>query len=210
MVDYLTNRDSLNLDMTATDPGDTPEAVVLVVEDNTSLRALFEQWLTPVYDVLTAATGDGALDLVSASVDVVLLDRNLPELSGDDVLGRIRARGLDCKVAMVTAVDPSTAIVDMDFDEYLVKPVDRPELLRTVEALTARYDYAEMVNRYFELTAKLGVLETTHTAAVLEADENYRQLVDEHREVADTLADQREALLASGDYDSLYADLPSD
>lgn len=185
----------------------TPDAVVLVVEDNTQLRELYAEWLAPLYDVRTAATGDGALDRATAEVDVILLDRNLPELSGDEVLDIVRSRGLDCKVAMVTAVDPTTDIVGMPFDDYLVKPVTRNDLLHAVESLLGRTAYADLVDRYFELTAKLGVLEATHDEAELADDEAYQRLSEAHRVVADTLAEERASLREAGALEDLDLDL---
>jgi len=56
-------------------------------------------------------------------VDAVLLDRRMPDVHGDEVLARLREEGCDCPVIMTTAVDPGMDILEMDFEDYLCKPV---------------------------------------------------------------------------------------
>ena len=103
--------------------------------------------------------------------------------------------------------DPPTDLADVPVDDYLLKPVDRQALGRTVESLLARRAYADLVDRHFELTAKLGVLERTHGADTLDDDEDYRRLVTEHERVTGRLAERRESLHERGEYDKLFADL---
>ena len=94
------------------------DPTVLVVEDEPDIAALYSGFLEERYDVTVAETATEAVDRVDAAVDVVLLDRRLPDGSGDDVLEHIRESGYDCRVAMVTAVEPDFDIIDMGFDLY--------------------------------------------------------------------------------------------
>ena len=110
-----------------TDP--SPSSTVLVVEDKEELAETFAAWLEPDHEVRLALTGHEALDLADETVDVVLLDRRLPDIDGREVLDRLRADGLDCRVCMVTAVQPDFDILDMGFDDYAVKPVFQDDLL---------------------------------------------------------------------------------
>jgi len=64
----------------------------------------------------------------------------MPGMSGDEVLETLREEGHGCPVVMVTAVEPDEGMVDLSFDEYVVKPADREELLRTVERALSRAD----------------------------------------------------------------------
>jgi len=100
--------------------------LVLVVEDEPDLADLYAAWLGDEYRVRTAYGGQEALDELDEAddeVDAILLDRRMPGLSGDEVLAAVRERGIDCRVAMVTAVEPDFDILKMGFDDYLVKPV---------------------------------------------------------------------------------------
>ncbi|MFC4553269.1 response regulator, partial [Halorussus sp. GCM10023401] len=108
------------------DESDAP--TVLVIEDEPDLGRLYELWLEDDYDVKHVETGEQALSALDDSVDVVLLDRRLPGMSGRAVLEEIRERDVDCRVAMVTAVDPSFDVVEMGFDTYVTKPPDREQL----------------------------------------------------------------------------------
>ena len=135
------------------------EPVVLVVDDDRDLADTCEYWLRDEYDVRVAYGGDAALDLLDDDVDVVLLDRRMPDRSGDEVLEEIDRRGLDCRIAMMTAVEPDTDIVEMPFDEYLVKPVDEASVRDAVEELLVRSEFDDRVREYFALASTEAVLE---------------------------------------------------
>ncbi|RLM94742.1 response regulator [Halobellus sp. Atlit-38R] len=135
------------------------EPVVLVVDDDRDLADTCEYWLREDFDVRVAYGGEDALEQMDDEVDVVLLDRRMPDLSGDEVLAEIDERGYDCRVAMMTAVEPDTDIVEMPFDEYLVKPVDEDSVTGTVEELLVRSEFDERVREYFALESTEAVLE---------------------------------------------------
>ena len=181
-------------------------ATVLVVEDERELADLFADWLADSYDVRTAYSAADALDELDEDVDVVLLDRRLPERSGDDVLDTIRERGLDCQVAMVTAVDPDFDTLELGFDSYVVKPVERDELEALVKQLLARSLYNEEVQRYFALASKRATIETTKTDAELAGDDRYQQLCEDIDELRAEL-DQRVADLDDEDFLAVFHDL---
>jgi DNA-binding response OmpR family regulator len=154
----------------------TGTATVLVVEDERELADLFADWLAASYDVRTAYTADGALAELDAAVDVVLLDRRLPERSGDDVLAEIQDGGYDCQVAMVTAVDPDFDVLELGIDAYVVKPVERDDLEALVSRLLARSLYSEEVQEFFALASKRATLETSKPAEALSDDDRYEEL----------------------------------
>jgi DNA-binding response OmpR family regulator len=131
---------------------------VLLVDDEVAVTRVYERMLSDRYDVRVANGGDEALSLVDESVDVVLLDRMMPDRSGDSVLAEIRERGLDCGVAMVTAVEPELDIVEMGFDTYLQKPPSRDTLVATIERLLARREYTADLRAYAADLQKLALL----------------------------------------------------
>ncbi|MFC7045408.1 response regulator [Halobacteriaceae archaeon GCM10025711] len=181
---------------------------VLVVEDDPGLVDLYARWLAD-YDVRTATTGADALALVEAeSFDVVLLDRQLPDRSGRSVLADIRQMNCDCMVTMVTAVRPDVDIVEMRFDDYLVKPVDREELLDTVDRLSRRMTYDEQVNQLYAQCSKLGVLEAEHGRDRLAGSDEYESLVRRIDELHDR-TDQLVTSFEDHDFDDVFRDIPS-
>lgn len=79
--------------------------------------------------------------LHAESFDLVVLDLGLPRLSGMEVLNRLRARGQEMPVLVLTARDATgdkVAGLDAGADDYLVKPIDLDELTARIRALTRR------------------------------------------------------------------------
>ncbi|MFC6725813.1 HalX domain-containing protein, partial [Halobium palmae] len=161
--------------------------LVLVVEDEPDLADLYATWLKSEYRVRTAYGGREALESLDDDVSVVLLDRRMPDLSGDEVLSAIRDRGIDCRVAMVTAVEPDFDIIAMGFDDYLVKPVTKEALRETVSTLITRSAYDAGVQEMFSLASKKAVLESEKGGAELEANEEYAELDERLGELRDEL-----------------------
>jgi DNA-binding response OmpR family regulator len=188
--------------------GDSP--LVLVVEDERDLADLYATWLGDDYRVRTAHNGREALDQLDEEVRVVLLDRRMPDLSGDAVLDAIRERHLDCRVAMVTAVEPDTDIVEMRFDDYLVKPVSKEDLDRTVSNLLVRDEYDAGVQRLFSLVSKKALLESEQERAALEGTEEYQRLLDDIEDLRDQLDDKLAQLAETEDLATVYQDLGND
>ena len=109
---------------------------VLVVDDEPAITDAYATWLDDEYDVRTAYSGAEALAQLDASVDAMLLDRRMPERSGEDVLAEMRDRGLDCRVAIISAEGPDDVVRDLGYDAYLQKPVtERDRILGVVEDL---------------------------------------------------------------------------
>jgi DNA-binding response OmpR family regulator len=181
--------------------------VVLVVEDEPDLADLYATWLDDDYRVRTAYGGREALDAVDGEISVILLDRRMPDLPGDEVLENVRGRGIDCRVAMVTAVEPDFDIVEMGFDDYLVKPVSKEALLETVSNLLARNEYADGVQELFSLASKKALLEAEKEPTDLERTEEYRELDERLTELRAELDETVEALDRESGLDELYRDL---
>jgi DNA-binding response OmpR family regulator len=110
---------------------------ILIVDDEAELTDLYAAWFAEDYDVRTAYSGKSAMEQFDSDVSLVLLDRRMPNYTGDEVLEDIRAHDHDCQVAMLTAVDPDVDIVDLPFDEYIVKPVERDHLREVTQRLIA-------------------------------------------------------------------------
>ena len=154
------------------------EPTVLVVDDEASYVEAYATWLSGDYEVRTATGGTAALEELDESVDVVFLDRRMPDLSGEAVLKEARRRGVDCRIAMVSGVDPEPDIVEMPFDDYLVKPVEREELVTTVGALARLDEVTEDLQECYTLAAKKAVLETAIDETELAESEEYTGLLD--------------------------------
>ncbi|MGQ4556233.1 HalX domain-containing protein [Halobellus sp. GM3] len=181
--------------------------LVLVVEDEPDLADLYATWLRDEYRVRTAYGGREALEELDDEVDVVLLDRRMPDLSGDEALEGIRERGVDCRVAMVTAVEPDFDIVEMGFDDYLVKPVSREALKETVENLLLRNTYDEGIQELFSLASKKALLEAEKDAVALEGNEEYQTLTGRVAELREQLNETLAQFDDEHDFAAVYRDL---
>ena len=87
------------------------EKTILIVEDEESLAALHAHHLQDEYEARVAFTGGEALVELTSEIDLVLLDRRMPGMSGDELLEHIDDWESDCQVIMVTAVDPEIQII---------------------------------------------------------------------------------------------------
>jgi DNA-binding response OmpR family regulator len=155
----------------------TDDPTVLVVDDEKEVADAYALRLRTEYDVRTAYGGREALESLEG-VDVVLLDRRMPGTSGDEVLREIRDRGVDCRVVMLTAINPEFDIIDMPFDDYLCKPVDSEDLFAAVDQQLRAVAY-EQLSEFFSLVAKRTVLEAQIPPAELDSTEEYADLVEQ-------------------------------
>jgi len=181
---------------------------VLVVDDEPRLADLFATWIEGEYSVEAAYDGESALEALTDSVEIVLLDRRMPGLSGDEVLERIRDRVADCRVVMVTAVDPDFDIIEMGFDDYLVKPVSKEDLLDVIETVLLRSDYAADVQEYYSLASKKALLEAEKPEQELEDNEEYRDLRERVEELQDRVDETMSGLSTHDDFVGAFRDLP--
>lgn len=146
-------------------PMHVDEPRVLMVDDDEKVAGAYALRLEDVADVSVAYSGEEALDVIDDQrpLDVVLLDRHMPGLSGDDVLERLRDRQLNTRVIMVTAIDPELGVLDLPFDDYLSKPVDRQDLRATVDQQCQVLGY-DLLGEYFQLKSTRALIEADSVA----------------------------------------------
>jgi len=133
-------------------------------------------WLEDEYTVRTASDGEETLRNLDSDVGVVVLDRRMPGPSGDEILDWIRSQQYDIRVVMATSSDVDLDLLELAFDEYLTKPIQKQTLLSTVAELFERREYDAQLQAYLALRSKLALLQVEYTAETLEANEEYRRL----------------------------------
>ena len=178
--------------------------LVLVVEDEPDLADLYATWLKTDYRVRTAYGGEEAVNQLDDEIDVILLDRRMPSLSGDEVLEKVRERGIDCRISMVTAVEPNFDIIEMGFDAYLVKPVERATLSETIDDLLTRSTYESDVQELFSLSSKKAMLESQKSQSALAGNEEYQELSERIEELREELDTTMDSLDSHEDYTGFY------
>lgn len=157
--------------------------IVLVVDDEPETADLYAELLEGTYTVRTAYSGEEALSLLDPSVSVVFLDRRMPGVSGDEILERIRARAGDCRIVIVTGVSPGLDIIELPFDDYLVKPVTALELHDAVERMLVRTSHDERIREVVSLASKMSTLEAKMSIEDMKASTEYAALEGEFAEL---------------------------
>jgi len=152
------------------------EQVVLVADDHEPVSTMHTTWLTDEYTVRTASDGEETLRQLDTDVGVVVLDRRMPGLSGSEVLDWIRSQRYDIRVVIVTSEDVDLDVMDMGFDEYLMKPVRQDELRAVVADLFERREYSTELQTYLALQSKLALLRAEYPEETLDTNEEFQQL----------------------------------
>jgi len=125
---------------------------ILLAEDDRDTRQFVERGLGELgHNVVAAVNGEDALHLaLTERLDVIVLDRMMPELDGLSVLKRLRAGGVTAPVLMLTALGRIEDRVDgleAGADDYLVKPFAFSELAARIQALGRRLAPASVTTR---------------------------------------------------------------
>jgi nitrogen regulation protein NR(I) len=118
---------------------------ILIVDDEESVRYSFERFLNePGYQVTTAKNGTEALSkYADQSFDLVVLDVRLPDMSGLDVLTKIKSIDPRAVVLMITAYGTTDLAIETTKQgayDYILKPFDIPAMKKVIEeALNCSY-----------------------------------------------------------------------
>ncbi len=121
----------------------TPKKILLVEDESSIVEMLRVGFSYEGYEVDAVEKGREALEFLQerSDVDVVILDIMLPDIDGFRVCQRIRARGLEIPIIMLTAkkeIEDRVKGLNLGADDYLTKPFSFEELLARVRALLRR------------------------------------------------------------------------
>jgi CheY-like chemotaxis protein len=136
-------------------------ARLLLVDDDEAKRYLLGTWLRRAgHTVTEAATGGEALELV-AEAELVLLDVNLPDVSGFEVCRQIKDDPVTAAIPVIQVSATAVAVADrahgltQGADAYLIDPAQPEELLATVTAAVRYYRARQRAERTASLLAAL-------------------------------------------------------
>lgn len=116
---------------------------ILIIEDDPSLSELLRYGLeNEAFEVTVCHDGpDGLKTAMENLHDIILLDRMLPGIPGEEVLKSIRREDVNTPVIFITALGESAEKIDgldLGADDYLVKPFDMGELLARIRSVMRR------------------------------------------------------------------------
>jgi two-component system, OmpR family, response regulator MprA len=153
-------------------PAPGGERLLVVDDDPDVLDSLSRALRMAGYSVTIAGNGREGLDALARSpVDLVVLDVLMPIVDGFDMCHRLRKRGDDTPVLVLTArdgVDDRVTGLEVGADDYLVKPFALRELLARIRALLRRSRPAREVLGYADLTLDTATRKVTRDGAPIE------------------------------------------
>jgi DNA-binding NtrC family response regulator len=128
-------------------------AEILLVEDSPSLAAVYQVYLQKEqHRVAVVGSGQDALAHIEEDQpDVVLLDLQLPDISGMEVLKQIHTQGLDSSVVIITAhgsVDIAVEAMRYGAADFISKPFDAARLHVTLDNVLEKRQLSHMVEGY--------------------------------------------------------------
>ncbi|VVO56165.1 response regulator [Pseudomonas sp. B21128] len=185
---------------------------LLIVDDNVATRyALRKRLERHDYEVLEAGTGTDGLALIeSEAIDALILDVNLPDMSGFDIVRILRA---DTRTALLPVIHVSAASIqtgdiitglNAGADAYLIHPVDPDVLLATLRTLlrvrdtenALRESEARFREIFVNVSAPIAVLDAS--LKVHECNHAFNQLILDNRDpqaLSECFADDQNAIL---------------
>jgi len=120
------------------------QQTILIVEDNNSLRLLYQTYLSKNYTVISAINGYQALEyLRTKSIDLVISDIKMPEMNGLTLRKKLNQQENNQLIPFIflTAEDGQKIQIlatDLGVDDYLIKPVIKSQLLLIIERVLKR------------------------------------------------------------------------
>lgn len=120
-----------------TDPDGPGRHTVLIAEDDDAFRETICRWsaVDDRWEVREAPNGRAALEAADADVDVLVVDRRMPGLSGPELVERLEDTRFDGSVLVVSAYEADTDLNEADVDGYVTKPVSRQAYVDALEWL---------------------------------------------------------------------------
>ncbi len=111
---------------------------VLFVEDQADLRKAYARYFKDRFDMAFAGTGAEAMaEFASFTPEVVVLDMQLPDTDGIDLLRQLRVKQPEIPAIITTAyssMEPLVEVLGMGHSGYLVKPFDLNDLAACIDA----------------------------------------------------------------------------
>jgi len=139
---------------------------VLILEDERMVADIFSDYFSDSYHVQYVQTGNEALDVYTEDIDLLIIDRKLDGISGDEVAACIREDHGDQLVLCVSGVEPGNDICELKYDDYIHKPVEEEEMKTRLERLLTRAELDPTARTYLSLRSKqLALIDTYGKAA---------------------------------------------
>ncbi len=141
MVDGIINEHHSLTDASSHGATENSRKRVLVIDDDTMLLMMMREMLRDKYDVATAPSGRIAYKFLSnKNADIILLDYEMPEENGPEVMDKLRLnpKTADIPIVFLSGVTDAHKIANINSKRpqgFIPKPVDRMKLIDTIDRL---------------------------------------------------------------------------
>jgi len=116
--------------------------VLLIEDDATTAKAIELMLGAEGFKIFTTDLGEEGLDLAKLyDYDIILLDLNLPDMHGSDVLRKVRRSNVSTPILMLSGLDTldwKVRALAAGADDYVTKPFHRDELVARIHAIVRR------------------------------------------------------------------------
>ncbi|ESS12440.1 MAG: putative transcriptional regulator [uncultured archaeon A07HR60] len=164
---------------------------VLIVDNDPRQVELLNAWLSTEYDVVTATDGESARTALDDTIQAAILNRHLPDTTGEAIIEEARAVGISPPTAFLSAVDVSVSAAELPADLLLTKPTTQEELLGAVKLLDRMNDFSDLRRKIRAREHRLKYVRETQGPAVKTTAE-YEQAEVTLEEMRDEWQDQLE------------------
>ena len=129
---------------------------VLLIEDSLPQAKLFIQYMkSSNIEMSHASTGKQAKELIRQLMpELILLDLNLPDMDGQDILLWVKEQGLPSATIVITghgSIDVAVAVMRLGADDFLEKPVSADRLRTSIDNLLEKRRLQNMLNEYHNI-----------------------------------------------------------
>ncbi|WP_136601232.1 winged helix-turn-helix transcriptional regulator [Salinigranum halophilum] len=139
---------------------------VLIVDDDPRQVELLSSWLSAEYDVVTATDGKVAREALDETIDVAILDRHLPDTTGEKIVENARQGGISPPTGFLSSADVSISATELPADLLLSKPATRERVLEAVNTLYRMNELSALGRRVRAREHRLRFIRETHGPAV--------------------------------------------
>ncbi len=191
-------------------PMSIPTAKVLVVEDNESLITLIQKILKRLgYEALMATKGLDAIEIIEQNNDLLLLlDHNLPDMTGRDVIHRLREKNIEVPFIIMTGQGDeklAVEIMKLGASDYLIKDNDLLDTLpRVIEKVNRNIEIGKEIkkiqNNLVESEQRYNTFIDSTSDFIFLKDEKFRYIVV-NKAYSDFLGMPRESIYGKTDYE---------
>lgn len=122
---------------------------VMVIDDSSTIRIAEKKiLLSEQFDMILES--DGAMDALKKlketvdKPDIIMIDFEMPQMNGIDLLKRIRAMGIESKILVVTSYSNKGILMEflkLNISGYIVKPIQRQTVIKHLAKILNREDY---------------------------------------------------------------------